>query len=82
MDKSDSTTNNETLNVHQVLDISFQLEAIGKSLSAWLGDGEYEEPGKACKLAIRPGDMITLSGMVVELALQQQRLLDNPDGVS
>lgn len=72
----------EQPNIHKALDISFQLEAIGKSISAWMGDGNYEEPPRACTLAIRPGDMITLSGMVVELALQQQKLLDDPDGVS
>ena len=71
----------EQPNIHKALDISFQLEAIGKSISAWVGDGNYEEPPKACTLAMRPGNMITLSDMIVELALQQQRLLDNPDGV-
>jgi hypothetical protein len=65
-------------NVNQALRISYQLEAIGKSISAWAGDGDYEEPPGQCTLAMRPGDIITLSGMLVELALKQQRLLDPP----
>lgn len=60
-------------------EINILCDELGMSADWYLREGYTP---KACTLAMRPGNMTTLSQMIVELALQQQRLLDCPDDIS